>query len=152
MPMTVMMDGINMGSDFLDNINPVDIETIEVLKSIGNTAIYGMNGGGGVLVITTKRGGGNYSNVFTPGITTYSPKGFYIPREFYAPKYEAAVPDRKPDLRSTVYWAPQLPTNEQGKSSFNFFNTDEPGTYRIVLEGIDHMGRLGRAVYTYEVK
>lgn len=151
-PMTVMMDGMNMGSDFLDNINPVDVETIEVLKSIGNTAIYGMNGGGGVLVITTKRGGGNYSNVFTPGITTYSPKGFYIPREFYAPKYDAAVPDRKPDLRSTVYWAPQVPTNEQGKSSFNFFNTDEPGTYRVVIEGMDYMGRLGRAVYTYEVK
>lgn len=151
-PMAVILDGMSMGSDFLDNINVMDVETIEVLKSIGNTAIYGSNGGGGVLVITTKRGGGNYSNTFSPGITTYNPKGFYIPREFYSPKYEPSVPDRKPDLRTTVYWAPQVPTNEQGKSSFSFFNTDEAGTYRVVLEGMDHMGRLGRAVYTYEVK
>lgn len=151
-PMAIVLDGMNMGSDFLDNINVFDIETIEVLKSIGNTAIYGSNGGGGVLVITTKRGGGNYSNTFTPGITTYNPKGLYISREFYSPKYEPSVPDRKPDLRTTVYWAPQVPTNEQGKSSFSFFNTDEAGTYRVVLEGMDHMGRLGRAVYTYEVK
>jgi hypothetical protein len=151
-PMAVILDGMSMGSDFLDNINVMDVETIEVLKSIGNTAIYGSNGGGGVLVITTKRGGGNYSNTFSPGITTYNPRGFYIPREFYSPKYEPSVPDRKPDLRTTVYWAPQVPTNEQGKSSFSFFNTDETGTYRVVLEGMDHMGRLGRAVYTYEVK
>lgn len=151
-PMTVMLDGMNMGSDFLDQINVMDVETIEVLKSIANTAIYGMNGDGGILVITTKRGGGNYSNSFTPGITTYNPKGFYIPREFYAPKYDPSVPDRKPDLRTTVYWAPQVPTDGQGKSSFSFFNTDEPGVYRVVLEGMDYFGHLGRTVYTYEVK
>nr|WP_121269672.1 carboxypeptidase-like regulatory domain-containing protein [Pedobacter schmidteae] len=151
-PMAVVLDGMNVGSEFLDNINPFDVESIEVLKSIGNTAIYGSQGGGGVLVITTKRGGGYNGPTFAPGIITYAPKGYHSAREFYSPKYDPAIQDNRPDLRSTVYWHPHIVTNTEGKGQFSFFNTDEAGTYRIVIEGIDMMGHLARAVYTYEVK
>lgn len=150
-PMSIVLDGMQMEGDFLDNINPMDIETIEVLKSIGNTAIYGSRGGGGVLVITTKRGGGYSSaSTFTPGIIPFSPKGYYTPREFYSPKYD--TPDNRPDYRTTIYWNPNIVTNESGKAAFNYFNSDEPGTYRIVIEGMDMLGNLARTVYTYEVK
>jgi len=149
--MSIVLDGMQMEGDFLDNINPMDIETIEVLKSAGNTAIYGSRGGGGVLVITTKRGGGYSSaSTFTPGIIPFSPKGYYTPREFYSPKYDA--PDNRPDYRTTIYWNPNIVTNESGKAAFNYFNSDEPGTYRIVIEGMDMLGNLARTVYTYEVK
>lgn len=151
-PMQIILDGMNVGSDFLDNIMPTDVESIEVLKSIGNTAIYGSQGGGGVLIITTKRGGGYSTSSFAPGIITYAPKGYHSIREFYSPKYDPAVQDNRSDLRSTVYWQPHLVTNTEGKGQFSFFNTDEAGTYRIVVEGIDAMGHLARAVYTYEVK
>lgn len=151
-PMQIILDGMNVDSDFLDNIMPSDVETVEVLKSIGNTAIYGSQGGGGVLIITTKRGTGNTGSIFAPGIITYSPKGYPITREFYSPKYDPATPDNRLDLRSTVYWYPHLVTDTEGKAPFNFFNTDEAGTYRVVVEGIDMMGHLARAVYTYEVK
>ena len=151
-PMQIILDGMNVGSDFLDNIQPSDVESVEVLKSINYTAIYGSQGGGGVLVITTKRGGGYSGSTFAPGIITYAPKGYYLGREFYAPKYDPAVPDNKPDLRTTVYWKPNLITNPEGKSAISYFNTDQAGQYRIVVEGIDMMGHLARAVYTYEVK
>lgn len=152
-PMTVILDGMNVGSDFLDNLIPQDIETIEVLKSIGNTAIYGSQGGAGVLVVTTKRGGGDmgYSR-YSPGIITYSPKGYYAAREFYSPQY---TPDNKiqgEDRRTTVFWTPHILTAANGTAKFNYYNTDEPGTYRIVIEGINDDGHLARKVYTYEVK
>ncbi|MBB5440138.1 TonB-dependent SusC/RagA subfamily outer membrane receptor [Pedobacter sp. AK017] len=151
-PMQIILDGMNVEADFLDNIVPSDVESVEVLKSIGNTAIYGSRGGGGVLIITTKRGGGFTGSTFTPGIITYSPRGYHLIREFYSPKYDAATPDNRPDLRSTVYWNPHVVTDVNGKATFNYFNTDEAGTYRVVIEGIDMMGHLARAVYTYEVK
>ncbi|WEK19100.1 MAG: TonB-dependent receptor plug domain-containing protein [Candidatus Pedobacter colombiensis] len=150
--MQIIIDGMSVDSDFLDNIVPSDVETVEVLKSIGNTAIYGSQGGGGVLIITTKRGGGYNGTVFAPGIITYSPKGYNVTREFYSPKYDPATPDNRLDLRSTVYWQPHIVTDVDGKAKFSFFNTDETGTYRVVVEGIDMMGHLARAVYTYEVK
>jgi TonB-dependent starch-binding outer membrane protein SusC len=43
----------------LSNINPQDIESIEVLKDASATAIYGSRGANGVIIITTKRGKDN---------------------------------------------------------------------------------------------
>lgn len=40
----------------LNNINPSDIESIEVLKDADATAIYGSRGANGVVLITTKKG------------------------------------------------------------------------------------------------
>lgn len=40
----------------LANINPADIESIEVLKDASATAIYGTRGANGVILVTTKRG------------------------------------------------------------------------------------------------
>jgi len=151
-PMAIVLDGMPLQDADLDFINVPDIETIEVLKSIGNTAIYGTNGAGGVLVITTKRGVGNFSAVPTPGLIVFNPKGYSVPKDFYSPKYDVPQPGNTPDFRSTVYWGPQLLSDAAGKTNFTFFNTDEPGTYRVVLEGMDLMGHLARTVYTYEVK
>ena len=55
----VVVDGIpitKMGGSISD-INPNDIESIEILKDASATAIYGMNGANGVILITTKSGG-----------------------------------------------------------------------------------------------
>lgn len=40
----------------LDNINPQDIESIQVLKDAGAASIYGVRGSNGVIVVTTKKG------------------------------------------------------------------------------------------------
>ena len=152
--MNIVLDGMNMGEDFqLDDIVVQDIESVEVLRTIGNTAIYGSNGTNGVLVITTKRGGNTSSdyNRYTPGIVTYSPKGYQISREFYSPKYNVN-PEKNRDLRTTVYWNPHLNTDKNGNVIVNYFNTDMSGNYRIVVEGIDYFGNIGRKVYNYEVK
>ncbi len=49
-----IVDGINYGSDI--NINPNDIESIEILKDASTTAIYGSEGANGVILVSTKRG------------------------------------------------------------------------------------------------
>jgi TonB-dependent SusC/RagA subfamily outer membrane receptor len=40
----------------LNNINPNDIESIEILKDASSAAIYGSRGANGVVIITTKSG------------------------------------------------------------------------------------------------
>ncbi|WP_316830660.1 carboxypeptidase-like regulatory domain-containing protein [Pedobacter aquatilis] len=152
-PMSIMVDGMQVESEFLDNLNATDIETIEVLRSIANTAIYGSRGGGGVLVITTKRGGGEVSyNNYAPGVVVVNQKGFSVSRDFYAPKYDSQTTNSKQDYRSTIYWNPQVVAAEDGKAKFDFYNADEAGTYRVVIEGIDAEGHLARKVFTYDVK
>lgn len=52
-----VVDGypLNNADDF-NNINPADIETIQVLKDAAAAAIYGSRGGNGIIIVTTKRG------------------------------------------------------------------------------------------------
>lgn len=50
----VLVDGIDYGSSI--DINPSDIESIEVLKDASSTAIYGTRGANGIIMITTKKG------------------------------------------------------------------------------------------------
>lgn len=53
---TVSNDRFGGLSSPLSNINPADIENIEVLKDADATAIYGSRGANGVVLITTKKG------------------------------------------------------------------------------------------------
>jgi len=53
----VVVDGIPIGdAGSLQNINPSNIKSIEVLKDASSTAIYGSRGANGVIMVTTKRG------------------------------------------------------------------------------------------------
>lgn len=49
-----IIDGVQGGS--YEDVNPSDIESIDVLKDASSTAIYGSAGANGVIIITTKRG------------------------------------------------------------------------------------------------
>ncbi|KAA6348209.1 TonB-dependent receptor SusC [termite gut metagenome] len=49
--------------DPLASINPGDIESIEVLKDVSATAIYGSRGSNGVIIITTKSGKKGKNNI-----------------------------------------------------------------------------------------
>ncbi|MBR3110312.1 MAG: TonB-dependent receptor [Prevotella sp.] len=49
--------------DPLSFLNPSDIESIEVLKDVSATAIYGTRGANGVIIITTKKGSHGKNNI-----------------------------------------------------------------------------------------
>lgn len=155
-PMQIIVDGAYVGDDFLSSINPYDIGSIEVLRSIEYTSIYGTRGSGGVLVINTKRGnemGDDSYQRYTPGLIRYSPKGFYKARTFYSPQYDDPKTNiTLADLRSTIYWEPNVITDKDGKATIEFFNAGSKGTYRVVVEGIDNDGHIGRYVYRYKVQ
>jgi len=51
-----VVDGIPIISGGIDNIDPADIESIDVLKDASATAIYGSRGANGVVIITSKQG------------------------------------------------------------------------------------------------
>ena len=49
----VIIDGVMGGS--MSDLNPQDIESVDVLKDASSTAIYGSQGANGVIIITTKK-------------------------------------------------------------------------------------------------
>lgn len=156
-PMTVMLDNVVFNDSerlqtSLDDIFIDNIETVEILKSMANSSVYGALGGNGVIVLTSKKGGPVHrESPPLPGLVNHSTEGYAMSREFYVPKYDVKS-DSRPDDRTTVFWEPNLVTDKDGKAKISYLNTDMPGTYRIVIEGIDANGSLARKVLTYEVK
>lgn len=65
--------GAGQGQNPLADLNPSDIESVDVLKDASATAIYGSRGANGVVIITTKRGKEGEARVdlsYKTGITT----------------------------------------------------------------------------------
>ena len=58
--------------DPLAFLNPADIESIEVLKDVSATAIYGTRGANGVIIITTKKGLHGRNNISYTGTFSWS--------------------------------------------------------------------------------
>jgi hypothetical protein len=152
-PMLIMWDGVPI--EDINIIRSDQIGSIEVLKSAMYVSLYGSRGGSGVLVITTKSGKEKTNSFrnYSPDLIAYSPKGYYQSRVFYSPKYNDPKVNRSlADLRSTIYWQPNISIDKSGHTSFEYYNAGTPGTYRVVIEGIDADGNLGRQVYRYKVE
>ncbi|PAW92406.1 hypothetical protein CKK33_02405 [Mucilaginibacter sp. MD40] len=151
-PMLVVVDGMYGDASMMNMLNVNDIQSIEVLRNMAVAAIYGSSASGGALVITTKIGdeSSDYSRSLRRGVISYSPQGIYKSRLFYSPKYDAKGDNKLADLRSTIYWNPNVVTRE-GKASVNYYNAS-PGNYRVVVEGVDADGHIGRQVMRYRVE
>ncbi|MFI5159744.1 MAG: TonB-dependent receptor plug domain-containing protein [Sphingobacteriales bacterium] len=151
-PMLVMLDG-SQASANIDDVNPNVVETIEILKG-ANASIYGNRGGSGVIVITTRQQLDPVEQSSSSlGSLRFTPQGYYKAREFYSPKYNASnTSGGHPDVRSTIYWNPNVITDTSGNASFEYYNADGKGSYSVIIEGIDTNGNIGRQVYRYKVE
>jgi len=148
-PFLIIIDGY---PGKIDDVATDGFSTIEVLKPPASFIYDG--GENGVLVITTKPRGPDPEDIPSIGVLPISVMGFYKARQFYSPKYDnpAALNSKQRDLRSTIYWNPEIKTDTDGNAVIDFFNADGAGTYTVTIEGIDKDGNIGRQVYRYEVK
>jgi hypothetical protein len=151
-PVMLIIDGVRSDMDALLSISPNQLEGIEVLVSNYNTAIYGPDGYWGVVHVTTMRGSSAPINPSTNNARIKN-AGFTTMKEFYSPNYDdPKIKQQIYDLRSTIYWNPNVKTDINGNANISFFNAGTPGNYRITIEGMDAFGNLGRKTYTYVVK
>lgn len=152
--MQVVVDGMYMEPEILSTINPADVESVEVLRNANYTSIYGSYGASGLIIITSKTGRNARSSAYQPtGILSITPKGISLTKEFYKPIYEVNSETQfQSDLRTTIHWEPGIVTNENGHAKFDFYTSDEGGTYRMIIEGLDFNGRILRKILQFEVK
>ena len=134
----VLVDGVpTTGTDALFTIPPDDVDRIEFLKG-PSAAIYGVRGANGVIAIYTKRG-----RYMIKGQIEFQMLGFHTPREFYQPKYSNMTEEERNKLSySTIFWAPDLQSNENGMTEVIFNKPPGINNFRIVVEGISNNGEI----------
>ncbi|WP_235816456.1 SusC/RagA family TonB-linked outer membrane protein [Bacteroides ihuae] len=106
-----VVDGMVLQSGGIENINPSDIEAIDILKDASATAIYGSRGANGVILVTTKHGKEgkvtlNYSGSITIekmyDVTEYMNAGEWLDyarlAKYNMGTYKSATPSYAADL------------------------------------------------------
>lgn len=140
-----MLDGMPMDLQGIMGISVQDVDRVDVLKG-ASAAIYGSRASGGVISILTKRGKPDYdfSKDAVPGTLLAKLPGYAPVREFYAPRYDVKKPEHvRPDYRTTVFWAPMIQTDAEGKATISFFTSDAKTNLRIQVEGATFAGMPG---------
>lgn len=159
-PVSIFLDGMQIEATFLNNIVPSDVESVEIFLKDDLGLVNRTYGTNGVLSIYSKKDAkkpvtaDDLKKLFPPNnVLTFSPQGFIKSREFYSPKY--VTPGSRSagsDLRTTIYWNPRIFTDKNGNMSFEFYNGDNTGNYKAIVEGTDIDGNLARFIYRYKVE
>ncbi|HET8828867.1 MAG TPA: carboxypeptidase regulatory-like domain-containing protein [Pelobium sp.] len=159
-PIEIYVDGMPVDVNYLLSIDPKGIASIEVFNNDGLSGINQRSNTLGVVVINMKEikkvkiSKDQLKELFPPNnVLTFTPKGYSEERKFYVPKYAGPKTSLQvTDYRTTIYWNPIVLTDKDGKGSFEFYNSDDKGPYKVILEGIDASGNVARAVYEYKLQ
>lgn len=146
-----LLDGSPVDKGFLDGLSMSDIDKIEVLKSIGSTAMFGMNGANGVIAVYTKTGEAIVRDEYVLGVVSEKLRGYYEAREFYSPAYHSDNSSELPDHRATLYWNPGVLTDSTGSTSFSFYTSDDQAPLLIYIEGLSMDGNPGVGLLELEM-
>ncbi len=160
-PVQIFVKGSPVDINYLYSMNPGEIESVEIFLKDELGLVNSAYNSNGAIVINTRKlettkisyqdlkqiMGSHYE------VTLY-PRGYQPIKTFYLPRYvgpRASQPVQN-DVRSTIYWNPNVTTDKTGNATIEFYNADGQGTYRVTVEGIDKDGNLARQVYRYGVK
>ena len=139
----LVLDDMIINDYHIDDIDPYSVERVAVLKGAQATLLGGA-GAGGAIVITTKKGMTPYKELPKFNIKKIMPLGYLEPAEFYSPRYETAESREigPPDLRTTIYWNPDVKVSTEGEAYFDFYAADNPTDYTLIIEGLTADGLI----------
>jgi len=128
----------------LSSININDIAYVKVMRPPFMGSFGG--GAGGAIAVYTKKGN-DVKPTPGKGLNSTIVTGYSSVKEFYSPNYKdlSASAEVGADYRSTLYWNPAILTDAgRQKVKVEFYNNDITKAYRVVLEGVNEIGKMVR--------
>ena len=95
-----VVDGLQVGN--IDNLNPSDIESIDVLKDAASSAIYGARAANGVVIITTKNGSDKDDGVVTYSTSYLNSRPWKLPDMLNAEDYVMLIREKFANSNQTA--------------------------------------------------
>lgn len=131
---------------------PVDNKTANVMAQLGLGDKIRTGPMDGVISIITRNDYNSLGKkVFHSANIRIS--GYDEPRIFYSPKHHTTLgKDYKPDLRSTLFWEPDIEIGDNRECFVNYYNDDKSGKITVIVEGITSAGIPVSGQAEYEVK
>jgi hypothetical protein len=161
-PAQVFIKGMPVDVNYLATLDANNIESVEIFLKDDLGLVNSAYNSNGAIVVNLKKAPEatkiSYSELkdLLPkrNEVTFTPKGYAAIKSFYLPRYNGPreTQTNPTDIRSTIYWNPNVITDKTGAAALEYFNADGKGTYSAIIEGIDKDGNIGRQVYKYTVK
>lgn len=132
-----------------------DVSEAYAFRDNVSTSVYGAKAAHGVISINNRYWRPRSFSVplFKPSHliwdNIYPNEQFTYVTKFYEPSYTAGSRREHDDFRETIFWKPDIFTDENGEARITFYNSDAATTFRMVAEGIGYDGTPGRSEASY---
>ena len=145
----IVIDGVvTDDSDLFLRMKPADILTIKVINRSEKLDMFGDLGKGGIILVETK----------LPDFAVSMPKPETIIKAighsetllFHSARYSASNL-RTPELRTNLFWSPNVVTDEKGEAAISFYTNDIIGDFIVRVEGITTEGKPFHTEETFKV-
>jgi hypothetical protein len=141
-----IIDGIMTDStELFLGLDPSKIKLIKILRSEETLRRYGELGRNGILVVESKVMDGL---TIPRGSKTLFITGLNNNKIAFDNNNLQSSDGVMPDVRSCLYWNPDLKVNDSGNASFTFYTGEITGPVKLIVTGITSDGRL----FYYEEK
>ena len=133
-----IIDGVlTENTPYFLSIRPEDIVSVKIINAQKKLSQLGLEQNGIVLIETSipdnPKKVPNSESIFTIN-------GFNEKSKFSMVQSPMQTP-RIPDIRSCLFWHPQVKISGEKRVSFSFQTPDNTGTYKIVVDGITSSGK-----------
>ena len=139
-PPLVLVDGVFISNH--DELLDYNANTIEKLSILRDPLVMGSKKYNGMVVIKTIDG--NFLESVPESKIANIPLSFpAASKNYYRQQYdqgEVSKYNRIPDFRYQLFWEPKF-SIKSSEESFEFYTSDVPGEYEIVLEGFTTYGK-----------
>jgi hypothetical protein len=145
----VLLDGIPVPNDRIFSYDAMKVKRLDVIP---REYVLGPSHFSGIASFTTYKG--DYEGLeLDSSSLQLEYDGMQYARQFYAPVYKTIrqTIDRLPDFRNVLYWSPDLHAGTKA-APVEFFTSDVPGDYLIVIQGLSPDGRAGVTYKRFTVK
>jgi hypothetical protein len=144
-----IIDGVMTDdTEYFMSLKPENVAVIKVVYTNDKLKTFGAVSKNGIILVETKILD-NAKNV-PPAKLAFEATGL-TPATPFRNKGEKLAP-RIPEIRSTLYWNPDITTNDQGEATISFYTADNTGAFTIQLDGITLKGEPVFSEDTFDVK
>jgi hypothetical protein len=140
----IYLNEMKVDASTVSNINVSEIAMVKVFSPGESSVISG--GSGGVIAVYTKKGVDKTPDPTIKGLDMTRIPGYTARREFYSPDYLINPEPETDDIRTTLFWNPNLRGGrDKTRFSIPFYNSDMTHRFRVILEGFNMDGKLMHA-------
>ncbi len=147
----LLVDGIPIFDvDKFLSISPSEIDKVDIIND--DYVLGGIKYGGIIHLYTKKK---NFASLIdTKNLSFHKFRGFTEKNKSREINYtdKISLESRKADYRNTLYWNPEIVTDENGEANISFYTSDEKGKFLITIEGIGENGETGSKQMVLEIK